>query len=195
MGGSDTLAATSNRGLAISYSSSDTSVATISGSTVNFVGAGLVSITASQAGNSNYEAADDETITFSVISASTPAQDYLSSFGLTGADAALTADPDGDGLTNAAEFAFGTSPVAATGTPMTVSDTGSSLKITFLGRSGVNYVVKTTADLSSGFSGTSAPTASSPQPSGLPAGYTQYEASVNSSTADRGFLKIDATLQ
>ena len=196
VGGSAALTATSNAGLTISYSSSDTSVATISGSTVNFVGAGLVSITASQAGNSNYEAASDDTITFSVISATTPAEDYLSSFGLTGANAALTADPDNDGLTNAAEFAFGTSPVAATGTPVAVSDSGSSLTITFLGRtSGVSYVVKTTTDLSNAFSGSNAPAAVSPQPSGLPTGYTQYEASVDTTSGDRKFLKVDATLQ
>jgi len=196
VGGSAALMATSSAGLTVSYSSSDTSVATISGSTVNFVGAGLVSITASQAGNSNYEAASDDTITFSVISATTPAEDYLSSFGLTGANAALTADPDNDGLTNAAEFAFGTSPVAATGTPVAVSDSGSSLTITFLGRtSGVSYVVKTTTDLSNAFSGSNAPAAVSPQPSGLPTGYTQYEASVDTTSGDRKFLKVDATLQ
>jgi hypothetical protein len=196
VGGSAALTATSNAGLTISYSSSDTSVATISGSTVNFVGAGLVSITASQAGDSNYEAASDETITFSVLSATTPAEDYLSNFGLTGANAALTADPDGDGLTNAAEFAFGTDPTAGTDNPVTVSDSGSSLTITFLGRtSGVDYVVKTTTDLSSGFSGTNAPTPVSPQPSGLPSGYTQYEASVDMTSGDRNFLKVDATIQ
>ncbi|NCY22721.1 hypothetical protein EBX31_12300, partial [bacterium] len=125
-------------------------------------------------------------VSVTVNQTSTPAEDYLSSFGLTGANAALTADPDNDGLTNAAEFAFGTSPVAATGTSVAVSDSGSSLTITFLGRtSGVDYVVKTTTDLSSGFSGTNAPTPVSPQPSGLPTGYTQYEASVDTTSGDR----------
>ena len=51
-----------------------------------------------------------------------------------------------------------------------------------------------TSDLSAGFSGSSAPTASSPQPSGLPAGYTQYEASVDTTSGERNFLKVDATL-
>ena len=71
-----------------------------------------------------------------------------------------------------------------------------SLTITFLGRtSGVDYVVKTTTDLSSGFSGTNAPAAVSPQPSGLPSGYSQYEASVDTTSGDRNFLKVDATIQ
>jgi len=55
--------------------------------------------------------------------------------------------------------------------------------------------VKTTTDLSSGFSGTNAPTPVSPQPSGLPSGYTQYEASVDTTSGDRNFLKVDATIQ
>ncbi|GAL84278.1 endoglucanase-like protein [Sporocytophaga myxococcoides] len=51
------LSATASSGLAVNYTSSDTRVATISGSTVTIVGAGSVSITASQAGNGTYNAA------------------------------------------------------------------------------------------------------------------------------------------
>jgi hypothetical protein len=51
------LTATSDSNLAVSYSSSDLNVATISGSTITIVGAGLVTITASQAGDSNYNPA------------------------------------------------------------------------------------------------------------------------------------------
>jgi len=148
------------------------------------------------ASSGNYFLTQPSGLTADINQTTTPAEDYLSSYGLTGADAALTADPDGDGLNNAAEFAFGTNPVAATGTPVTVSDSGSNVTITFLGRTtGVDYVVKTTTDLSVAFSGSSAPTASSPQPSGLPAGYTQYEASVDTTSGERNFLKVDATLQ
>jgi hypothetical protein len=53
------LNATSTSGLTISYISSDTNVATISGSTVTIIGAGTCSITASQVGNTNYNAATD----------------------------------------------------------------------------------------------------------------------------------------
>ncbi|WP_316797610.1 MBG domain-containing protein, partial [Pedobacter agri] len=40
----------------VTYTSSNTAVATISGNTVTIVGAGTTSITASQAGNANYNA-------------------------------------------------------------------------------------------------------------------------------------------
>lgn len=55
------LTATASSGLAISYESSNTGVATISGSTVTIVGAGTTTITAKQPGNTNFNPATDET--------------------------------------------------------------------------------------------------------------------------------------
>ena len=51
------LTATASSGLGVSYASSDTSVATVSGATVTIVGTGTTTITASQAGDDNYNAA------------------------------------------------------------------------------------------------------------------------------------------
>ena len=51
------LTATASSGLPINYVSSNTNVATISGSLVNIVGVGSTTITASQSGNTNYNAA------------------------------------------------------------------------------------------------------------------------------------------
>jgi hypothetical protein len=51
------LSASANSGLTVSYSSSDTAVATVAGSTVTVVGVGTTTITASQAGDDNYNAA------------------------------------------------------------------------------------------------------------------------------------------
>jgi hypothetical protein len=51
------LAATASSGLQVAFASSDPSVATVSGSTMTVVGAGTTTITASQAGDSNYVAA------------------------------------------------------------------------------------------------------------------------------------------
>ncbi|WP_459741172.1 MBG domain-containing protein, partial [Polaribacter sp. OB-PA-B3] len=53
------LTATSTSGLTITYSSSDTSIATINGNMITVIGTGNVTITASQPGNNNYNAATD----------------------------------------------------------------------------------------------------------------------------------------
>ena len=62
------LTGTANSGLAISYSSSNTAVATIAGSTVTIVGAGQTTITASQPGDDNFNAATsvDQTLTVTI---------------------------------------------------------------------------------------------------------------------------------
>ncbi|MBI1767754.1 MAG: lamin tail domain-containing protein [Bacteroidetes bacterium] len=54
-----TLEGTSSSGLTVTYSSSDPSVATVDGNSLTIVGAGPVTITASQAGNSDFNAAVD----------------------------------------------------------------------------------------------------------------------------------------
>ncbi|MCA6370747.1 MAG: hypothetical protein IM631_05045, partial [Cytophagales bacterium] len=78
-----TLTATASSGLApITYASSNTGVATVSGNTVTIVGAGSTTITASQSGNANYNAASEvaqtlivnkanQTITFNALAAKT----------------------------------------------------------------------------------------------------------------------------
>jgi hypothetical protein len=77
-----TLSATASSGLAVSYASSNTSVATVSGSMVTIVGAGTTTITASQAGNTSFAAATSvpqtltvnqasQTITFAALAAKT----------------------------------------------------------------------------------------------------------------------------
>ncbi|PTR01411.1 gliding motility-associated-like protein [Mucilaginibacter yixingensis] len=52
-----TLTGTASSGLTVSYASSNTAVATVSGNKVTILSAGTTTITASQAGNSNYTAA------------------------------------------------------------------------------------------------------------------------------------------
>jgi uncharacterized repeat protein (TIGR02543 family) len=53
------LTATASSGLTVSYTSSNTAVATIVGNTVTIVGVGTTNITATQSGNNNYNAAAD----------------------------------------------------------------------------------------------------------------------------------------
>ncbi len=79
-----TLGASASSGLTITYISSDTNVATVSGNTVTIVGAGTTTLTASQGGNANYLAASvqqvqtinaaakqPQTITFAALPAKT----------------------------------------------------------------------------------------------------------------------------
>ena len=61
-----TLSATASSALAVSYSSSNTSVATVSGNTVTITGAGVTTITANQAGNTYYNAATSMGQSFTV---------------------------------------------------------------------------------------------------------------------------------
>ena len=64
---SPSASASASSGLAISYSTTTTSVCTVtSGGTISFVAVGSCAITASQAGNANYQAASDVTRTFNV---------------------------------------------------------------------------------------------------------------------------------
>ena len=64
-----TLDATASSGLGVTYTSSNTSAVTVSGNTLTTVGEGTASITASHAGNSNYNAAADVTYTVTVSKA------------------------------------------------------------------------------------------------------------------------------
>ena len=140
---------------------------------------------------SNYQV-----VTFSinvtVNSAQTPLQIWATGFGLSGVNAEPGADPDGDGLNNAGEFAFGTSPVDASSRPVTQSSVTGGIKITYLQRSGVEYAVKSATDLAVGFTGSVTPSKSVSQPAGLPSGYEQYEATLTIGT--KGFLKVEATV-
>lgn len=79
-----TLSATASSNLPVSYSSSNTNVATVSGNTVTIVGAGTTDITATQSGDATYAAASgviqtltvnklNQTITFGSLAAKTDA--------------------------------------------------------------------------------------------------------------------------
>ena len=63
--------ATASSGLAVSYASSNTAVATILGSNISIVAAGTATITASQAGNANYNAAPNVTQVLTINKAAT----------------------------------------------------------------------------------------------------------------------------
>jgi glycosidase len=96
-----TLAATASSGLTVSYLSSLPAVASVNGSLLNFHSAGSTIITASQAGNDNYEAATIITLTVVVYQSSTP------SFEETFPGQAATSDIDFDGIPALIEYGIG----------------------------------------------------------------------------------------
>ena len=154
---------------------------------------GSYQVTFTPTDNTNYN-----TVTLSVPvtvnSAQTPIESWGNGFGLSGANAGPNADPDGDGFSNAQEYAFGLNPTNASGNPAVLSQGINEVKMTFLQKEtgGVTYAVKGTTSLSGGFTNTVTPQLSADQ-SGLPSGYKRYEATMPTSTG-RGFLKVEATL-
>ena len=120
----------------------------------------------------------------------TQLSNYLDGFDLIGDNALGTADPDGDGMNNSAEFAFGTSPISGASRAVTQTSVAGGIKITWLQQSEVTYAVKSSTDLTVWLTGTVIPSKSDPQPSGLSSGYEQWEATLTG--GDRGFLKVEA---
>jgi autotransporter-associated beta strand protein len=76
---------------------------------------------------------------------------WTGSYGLTGADAAPTADPDNDGVDNAAEYAFGLDPTSgASVSPITSGPTAAG-EFTYTRRdpaiTGLGYTIETSTDM------------------------------------------------
>ncbi len=112
------LTATATSGLPVSYTSSNTAVATVSGSTVTLVGAGTTNITANQAGNTAYLAAAPVTralvvnpATVAVTGVSVSPETLSLSVGATGA---LTATVSPANATNKSVSWTSATPAVAT---------------------------------------------------------------------------------
>ena len=129
------------------------------------------------------------------ISAGTTLAGWASSKGLMGNSALASADPDMDGWSNEQEYAFGLDPVVAGGSPLTISQAAGQMKMFYNQKvvGGVTYTVRSATSLGAGFNGTVTPSLSSPQPSVVPDGYRQYEATFTSG-GDQGFLKVEAVV-
>jgi len=154
---------------------------------VNQTGTATITITG---GDGTSTASDTFVVT--VNPSLTAFQSWMAGYGLSGSTALASADPDGDGWSNAQEYAFGLVPNAAGGTLVKIESSGSGAKITYLQRSGVMYAVKSSNDLTAWITGTVIPSKSDPQPNGLPSGYEQWEATLDG--GDKGFLKVEAAV-
>ena len=133
-----------------------------------------------------------DTFVVTVNPSLTALQSWLAEYGISGANGLASADPDGDGWSNSQEYAFGLVPNVAGESLVKIESSGVGAKITYLQRSGVTYTVKSATDLATGFTATVTPSKSVPQPTGLPSGYEQYEATLT--TPGREFLKVEAVV-
>ena len=125
------LTATSNSGLPVSYTSSDATVATVSGSTVTIIGAGTTTITASQAGDDTYYAAVpiERSFTVNKVSQSVSIDEV--------ADQLVDASP----ITINASASSGLSLTYSVSGPATISGT----EVTLNGTEGIVRVIATQA--------------------------------------------------
>ena len=94
-----TLSATASSGLAVSFTSTTTSVCTVSGTTATFIASGTCTIDANQAGNSSYAAAAMAPQTF-VINNPAPALTSVSPTNATTGGPAFTLTANGSNFVN-----------------------------------------------------------------------------------------------
>lgn len=122
-----TLSATGGAsGNAVTFASSDISVATVSGNTVHIVGAGSTTITASQAGNINYNAAADVLQT-QLVNKATQTISFAALPNKTTADIPFALTATGGGSGNPVTYQSSNIAVATvTGNTVTITGIGSS---------------------------------------------------------------------
>ncbi len=149
-----TLNATATSGLPVTFAVTQ-GPATLAGNTLTLAGAGTITLTASQPGNTNYAAASDVVRSFVVTG-------NFASFQLTHftveelANPAISgpsADPDGDGLANLLEYALGLAPKTAnaSGLPEVAASAG-EWTYTYTrpsDRADITYAVERSTDLTS----------------------------------------------
>jgi hypothetical protein len=180
--------------LGVSYSSSESSVASISGSQVTILKEGTTTITASQSGNDNYNAAPSvpQTLTVSAASGTTFA-------GLFGGGVNPT-NVGSDGLAYLMKYALGGTNTNDTVTLPTVSQNGTTLTMTAVVRTNdtnLTIVGQTLTDLT-GTWATISPNSNgvastNTNSSGVPVGCQRRDFNVDEGTNKRTFLRLKAS--
>jgi len=186
------LIATSSSGLAVTFSSSNTNVATITGgNTLNFVGTGTATITAKQAGNSNYEAATDVGVVLTVTA----------SDGLTFGQAFEGLNPTNvgtDGLAYLMKYALGGTNTNDKVSLPTVALNGSNVTLTAVVRTNdtnLTIIGQSTTNLAGTWT-TISPNSNgvvSTNTNNVPTGCQRRDFSVQKDTNSRLFLRLKAT--
>jgi hypothetical protein len=130
----------------------------------------------------------------SVTSTPLPYDAWFSSYGLNPATTGASgADPDGDSLSNAVEYAFGTSPVDGAGEVVKTIASAGQFTIQWLQRmdGATTYAVQETASLSSSWTNSSALVQAGTGPT-PPTGYEWRKITVP--VTDRKFYRVNALL-
>jgi hypothetical protein len=136
-GDADFAPATATSGLTVTYASSNTAVATIVGGKIHIVGAGTSTITASQAGNSTYNAAPDvqqtltvnpasQTITFNALPVGKTTSDADFAPGATSATSGINAITYSSSNTAVATIVSGNIHIVGVGTTSITASQASS---------------------------------------------------------------------
>lgn len=163
-------------GLPVTFSSSDGAVASLSLNQVTFIAPGTVTLTASQSGNAHYLAASNVSVIVSVSGVQNP-----------------SADADGDGVPNLAEYALAPETNGEI-LPQISSISNGIMTMNALVRTNDTSLIYTplaSLDLISGtnWSGSAISTNISNQ-TNVPAGFQRRSYEFNASTNPRAFLKL-----
>jgi hypothetical protein len=160
--------------------------------TIPPIGVGNFSVTFTPTDSGNYTTANT-TASLTVGALPSAFESWASSQGLSGPAANANSDLDGDGWTNAQEFAFGLDPQTAGGRLVEIGqDDNGRVRITFLKREGMTYTLRLATSLEEGFTGTLPFTESADQ-TNKPADYTRHEALLPE--GEKAFIKIEAAAQ
>ena len=166
----------------------DASTGVISGTPSAAAASAVYTVTASNAGGST-------TAEVTIEVADNAYNSWATGYSLDPAtNGAPGADPDGDGMDNDAEFAFGTNPVSGASRAVTLTSKTGEIILTYLQRkTGVTYTVKSLSDLTTPFdSGTPVTPYPSANQESLPSDdYERYEAKLTTNSS-RGFLQVKA---
>jgi glycosidase len=180
-----TLTANATSGLAVTFASSDPAVASVSGNTLTFVAAGNATITASQAGNENFEAAADVSQPLTV----TAGDSFESQFPSQAPDS----DNDHDGVPALAEYGLGGNSSANDRHLLPQVVPGSKFSLTAVVRVNdprLTVTAESSSDLSSGWSVTPIQGSDDVDQNGVANGFKRRTFAIDAAAAPKSFLRL-----
>jgi hypothetical protein len=180
-----TLSANSTSGLPVAFASSNSSLATINGTTLTGLAAGNVTLTASQAGNDHFSTAENILRSLEI----TPGSSFASLF----PNQSASSDADNDGIPAFIEYVLGgtSSSNDAALLPQAVRD-GNTLRLTAVVRSNdptLLITAQSSTSLSGSWAGGLQGTDASDQ-SGVATGFTRRIFTFDATSSTRAFMRL-----